>query len=247
MWYNYYSRRLCFSKTALALFSQKRYLTFRKFSQLFREFWFPSPYSPPYNHICQIGDPVLRYKAEAVNPQDIKTKEIKLLLKKMRDVMRKYKGIGIAAPQIGVPLRIFAIEFTEQMAHDYNPELFKIHQIAVVPFKVFINPELKIINYEKVQFAEGCESVRGFTAEVPRYREVLVEGLDPDGKPISWQVSGWPARIIQHEMDHLNGRLYTDIMVRSSFSCPCWEKVNKTGGRIYVPFKPKWSLRYSRI
>lgn len=105
--------------------------------------------------------------------------------------------------------------------------------------QVFINPKLTVVSYEKILFPEACESVRGFSADVARYREVLVTGLDAEGKPISWQTSGWPARIVQHEMDHLCGRLYTDIMVRSTFTCTCWEKVNRTGGRIYVPFSPK--------
>ncbi|KAJ9576113.1 hypothetical protein L9F63_007078 [Diploptera punctata] len=239
-WYNYCSGSQRIAVVSSAVSYQKRYLiTFRKFRQLYREFWFPSPSPPPYNHICQIGDPVLRHKAELVNPKDIKTKEVKMILKKMHNVMQKYKAVGIAAPQIGVPLRIFAIEYTQKMADDYDPELFRIREMAIVPFKVFINPELKVINYEKVQFPEACESVRGFAADVPRYREVLVKGLDADGKAVSWQVAGWPARIIQHEMDHLNGQLYTDIMIRSSFTCTCWQNVNRTSGRIYVPFAPK--------
>jgi peptide deformylase len=80
--------------------------------------------------------------------------------------------------------------------------------------------------------------VKGFSVGVARY-PVLGTGMVTEGKPISWQTSGWPARIFQHEMDHLRCRLYTDIMVRSSFTCTCWEKVNRTGGRIYVPFSPK--------
>jgi peptide deformylase len=67
----------------------------------------------------------------------------------------------------------------------------------------------------------------------------LFSGLNAEGRPVSWQASGWAARVVQHEMDHLSGRLYTDIMVSSTFTCTCWDKVNTTGGRIYVPFLPK--------
>jgi hypothetical protein len=70
----------------------------------------------------------------------------------------------------------------------------------------------------------------------------LFSGLNAEGRPVSWQASGWAARIVQHEMDHLSGHLYTDIMVNSTFTCTCWDKVNRTGGRIYVPFLPKWQL-----
>ncbi|XP_069700187.1 peptide deformylase, mitochondrial-like [Periplaneta americana] len=218
---------------------QRHLATFRKFRQFYKEFWFPSPAPPPYNHICQIGDPVLRHNADRLNPDDIKSKEIIRILKIMRDVMHRYGSVGLAAPQIGVPLRIFAIEITEKILQTFTPDICRSREITVVPYKVFINPELKIVNYEKVQFPEACESVRGFSADVARYKEVLVTGLNDEGEPVSWQVSGWPARIVQHEMDHLSGRLYTDIMVRSSFTCTCWEQVNRTGGRIYVPFVPK--------
>ncbi|XP_023727284.1 peptide deformylase, mitochondrial isoform X1 [Cryptotermes secundus] len=230
------------SKSALVytlIFIKRHLITFRKFRQLYTEFWFPSPSRPPYNHICQIGDPVLRYKAEELNAEDIKKNEIQGLLKKMRSVMHSYGSFGLAAPQVGVPLSIFIVEFSEKIYEEFSPEIRKSREMAIIPFKVFINPELKITNYEKVCFPEACESVRGFSADVPRYREVLVTGLSAEGKPVSWQVSGWAARIVQHEMDHLSGRLYTDIMVRSTFTCTCWDKVNRTGGRIYVPFSPK--------
>lgn len=218
----------------------KRHLiTLRKFRELYREFWYPPLSPPPYSHICQIGDPILRYNAEEINPEDIKKSEIKRVLKKMHDVMHSYESVGLAAPQIGVPLRIFMIEFSEKMSEKFSPDIRKSREMAIIPLKVFINPKLTVVSYEKILFPEACESVRGFSADVARYREVLVTGLDAEGKPISWQTSGWPARIVQHEMDHLCGRLYTDIMVRSTFTCTCWEKVNRTGGRIYVPFSPK--------
>ncbi|XP_023727285.1 peptide deformylase, mitochondrial isoform X2 [Cryptotermes secundus] len=214
------------SKSALVytlIFIKRHLITFRKFRQLYTEFWFPSPSRPPYNHICQIGDPVLRYKAEELNAEDIKKNEIQGVRKR------------ISALTVSFGYR----DVTEKIYEEFSPEIRKSREMAIIPFKVFINPELKITNYEKVCFPEACESVRGFSADVPRYREVLVTGLSAEGKPVSWQVSGWAARIVQHEMDHLSGRLYTDIMVRSTFTCTCWDKVNRTGGRIYVPFSPK--------
>nr|CAD7417435.1 unnamed protein product [Timema poppensis] len=130
--------------------------------------------------------------------------------------------------------------------------------------QVFINPEMKVLNYEKLVFPEGCESVRGFAADVPRYKEVTVPnneiaakatldhdydaclvpvsnqlGLNERGEAVSLQVAGWPARIVQHEMDHLIGRLYTDSMMRSSLACTAWHQVNASGGKLHIPYTPK--------
>ena len=88
----------------------------------------------------------------------------------------------------------------------------------VVPVRVFINPTLKPIGSEKKTFFEGCLSVDGYTALVERWAEVEVSGLDEHGKPHTMRVRGWPARILQHEMDHLDGTLYVDRMVSRSFS-----------------------------
>lgn len=79
-------------------------------------------------------------------------------------------------------------------------------------------------------------SVRGFSAEVERYEAVKLSGLDREGEPLSLELSGWNARIAQHEMDHLDGKLYTDHMDRSTFTCTCWETVNTKSGRVEIPF-----------
>jgi len=86
-----------------------------------------------------------------------------------------------------------------------------------VPLRVLINPTLTPIGEEKVTFFEGCLSVSGYAALVERFREVEVSGLDERGQPQTWRVRGWPARILQHEVDHLNGTLYIDRMVSRSF------------------------------
>ncbi|PSN32717.1 hypothetical protein C0J52_24712 [Blattella germanica] len=176
MWHNSVHASCLLSVVVPHFHIKRNLITFRKFKQLYRQFWFPSPASPPYKHICQIGDPVLRRKAELVNVEDIKKKDIQMVLKKMHEVMQLYGSVGISAPQIGVPLRIFAVQFTKKMTNEYSPDILKVRQMSVVPFKVFINPEMKVIDYEKVHFPEACESVRGFSADVPRYREVLVNG-----------------------------------------------------------------------
>ena len=79
-------------------------------------------------------------------------------------------------------------------------------------------------------------SVRGFSAEVERYDAVTLTGFTKEGKSQELKLNGWNARIAQHEMDHLNGKLYTDHMDRSTFTCTCWDTVNNKGGRVEIPF-----------
>lgn len=98
---------------------------------------------------------------------------------------------------------------------------------------------MRITNYHKTSFVESCESVRGYLAEVPRNEEVTVKGYDTAGRLQEFKLKGWNARIIQHEIDHLNGIIYTDIMNRKTFSCSCWQAVNSREGRVYINFAPK--------
>jgi peptide deformylase len=86
-----------------------------------------------------------------------------------------------------------------------------------VPLRVLINPTLRPIGDERVTFFEGCLSVAGFAALVERWREFEVSGLDERGQRVTWRARGWPARILQHEVDHLDGTLYVDRMLTRSF------------------------------
>lgn len=105
--------------------------------------------------------------------------------------------------------------------------------------QVFINPTLKVTNYNKKTFVEGCASVCGYTAEVARYCEVLLSGYNENGEAIEVKLKGWNARIAQHEMDHINGTVFTDIMDRKTFNCSTWQAVNAYGGKLHIPFYPK--------
>lgn len=105
--------------------------------------------------------------------------------------------------------------------------------------QVMINPELTVTDYNKKVFVEACPSVRGYSAEVARYSGVTLTGLNRAGKQHQLKLTGWNARIAQHEMDHLNGIVYTDIMNRQSFSCSCWHMVNVKEGQLSIPFGPK--------
>lgn len=103
--------------------------------------------------------------------------------------------------------------------------------------QVLINPKLTVTNYTKVNFVESCESVRGYSAEVARFDEISICGSDTDGRLQELKLRGWNARIAQHEMDHLNGIIYTDIMNQRTFGCSCWQAVNALEGRVYIDFR----------
>ncbi|CAD6995548.1 unnamed protein product [Ceratitis capitata] len=105
--------------------------------------------------------------------------------------------------------------------------------------KVLLNPSMSVTNYQKHKHPEGCMSVRGYSAEVERYDSVSLKGTNLDGIEVNLELSGWNARIAQHEMDHLDGKLYIDIMDRSTFMCTCWEAVNSKSGRVEIPFYKK--------
>jgi peptide deformylase len=168
--------------------------------------------------IVQVGADVLRARAAEVPPADIATKEMQRLVATMIDVMRDAPGVGLAAPQIGVSLRLFVMEDKpDYMSRVAAAELEKRGRVPV-PLKVFFNPVLRLLGDRTATFLEGCLSVDGFVAQVERSVEVEIEGLDEHGAPHAWRVSGWPARILQHETDHLEGTLYIDRMQTRSFA-----------------------------
>lgn len=172
---------------------------------------------PAENPIVQTGAPVLRHRAEDVPVERIATSEFQALVARMIDTMRQAPGVGLAAPQIGVPWRVLVMEDREALMASLTADEKLERERVPVPVRVFINPTLTFIGEEKVTFFEGCLSVAGFAGLVTRAREVEVKGLDEKGVEQTWRVKGWPARILQHEVDHLNGTLYIDRMITRSF------------------------------
>ncbi|MBS2033129.1 MAG: peptide deformylase [Deltaproteobacteria bacterium] len=169
-------------------------------------------------HIVQAGTPVLRARANEVPPEKIATPEFQGLVAKMIATMRHAPGVGLAAPQVGVPWRVIVLEDRAEYQAKLTPQ--ELHERDRAPFtpRVFVNPVLQPIGSEKATFFEGCLSVNGYVGLVERALEVEVSGLDEHGAPVTWRVRGWPARILQHEVDHLNGTLYVDRMSTRSFS-----------------------------
>jgi peptide deformylase len=127
----------------------------------------------------------------------------------MKATMRAAPGVGLAAPQIGKPLQLAVIE---DMDHSHlNAEQLAVRDRHEVPFHVIINPRLYIEeSTDTAEFFEGCLSVPEFVGIVPRAKSVRVECLNERGEPVVIQAKGWYARILQHEIDHLNGTLYID-------------------------------------
>jgi peptide deformylase len=168
--------------------------------------------------IVQAGDPVLRQAARALPETDIASAEIQDLIGHMRETMHDAPGVGLAAPQVGVSLQIAVIEDKEEYLKDIAPEQLAERERNSVPFHVIINPKIMVDASATVDFFEGCLSLMGFTALVPRALRVRVECLDERGMLKSIEASGWYARILQHEIDHLRGNLYIDRMRSRTFS-----------------------------
>jgi peptide deformylase len=163
--------------------------------------------------ILQTGEPVLRETARLLRPNEICSREIRELIEQMKETMYAAPGVGLAAPQIGRSIQLAVIEDREQYMRDWTTEQLAERERKPVPFHVIINPKLFMSGDEQVEFFEGCLSVQGMMALVPRSRRVQVECLDENAKPKVMEATGWYARILQHEIHHLLGTLYLDHMV----------------------------------
>jgi peptide deformylase len=173
----------------------------------------PPPDEPALPRILQIGEPTLRSRARELAPEEIRSDEVQRLIRRMRDTMRDAPGVGLAAPQIGEPLQLAVIEDREEYLRDAHSVWLTEREREAVPFYTIVNPKLAVTLAEPREFFEGCLSVAGLTALVPRARAVRVECLDEQGRPRVIEARGWHARILQHEIDHLRGVLYVDRMV----------------------------------
>ena len=175
--------------------------------------------SPPVRlKILQTGEPVLRQAARVLTVEEIAHPAIQELIAHMRDTMRDAPGVGLAAPQIGLSIQLAVVEDRAEYLSGIAPEILAERARQPVPFMVLINPEIVEYSDDTAEFFEGCLSVAGFSALVKRSRRVAVEYLDERGQPQRVEASGWFARILQHEIDHLRGSLYIDRMEARSFT-----------------------------
>src|SRR5262245_22301690 len=167
--------------------------------------------------LVQAAEPVLRQTARELTPSEITSESIWHLIQLMHQTLRDAPGVGLAAPQIGESIQLAIIEDLPDFSNNLTAQQISDRERNAVPFHVIINPVLTPVGEAKVDFFEGCLSVNGFTALVPRYRKVRVECLDENAKARTIEASGWYARILQHEIDHLNGTLYVDRMYPRTF------------------------------
>jgi peptide deformylase len=156
--------------------------------------------------VARMGHPVLRTKAQSIPVAEIGTPRIQRLIDDMFETMREYAGIGLAAPQVHEPLRLFvaglrSAEPGGQMDDDSD-----------MPFVTIINPQLTLVGDPSASDWEGCLSIPEIRGLVPRAPEVRVHAYDRTGKRISITARGLPARVVQHETDHLDGVLFFDRM-----------------------------------
>jgi peptide deformylase len=162
--------------------------------------------------IVQTGEPVLRQRARDLTRDEITSEKIRRLIQLMHDSLRDAPGVGLAAPQIGEPIQLAIVEDRPEYLRNLAANQIAERERQPVPFHVIINPKLTAVGERTVEFFEGCLSLTGLTALVPRSHSVRVECLDENAEPRTINASGWYARILQHEIDHLNGGLYVDRM-----------------------------------
>jgi peptide deformylase len=153
--------------------------------------------------VARMGHPVLRAPSERVLEEDIRKDATQRLIEDMIETCREYDGAGLAAPQVHVPLRVVLME-----VHD-NPRYPDAEELALT---IVINPEIEHLDATHQMVWEGCLSVPDLRGLVPRSRRVRLRGLDRTGAPLDITLEGFPAAVVQHECDHLDGRLFIDRM-----------------------------------
>jgi peptide deformylase len=152
--------------------------------------------------VARLGHPIVRGHAKPLEPAAIRSRGFQRLIDDMVETMHEYEGVGLAAPQVHVGLRLAVLEVPES---DERAS-------AAVPLTVLINPKLTPLGKERALGFEGCLSIPDLRGAVPRLTRLRLEALDRQGKPFSLEAEGFHARVIQHECDHLDGRVYLDRM-----------------------------------
>jgi peptide deformylase len=151
--------------------------------------------------IVQIGHPVLRERAREVGAEELASVEVQQLIDDLVETMRAAGGAGLAAPQVGVPLRLFVVEVRENRRYPYKPP---------IPLHVLVNPIVTPRTERTFPSYEGCLSIPNLRGLLPRFAEVDVDHLDRDGRPQRLTARGLSAGTFQHEHDHLDGILIVD-------------------------------------
>lgn len=163
--------------------------------------------------IVEAGDPILRSVTRPFDGQ-VDDAELAQLAEVMRATMLAAPGVGLAGPQVGIGLSMFVAEDPGSL----DPEVAEVRQRPPMAFRTVLNAEYTPATSENVAFYEGCLSIPGYQAVVARPREIELQGHSLDGIPIAEVVSGWSARIVAHETDHLDGVMFLDKAEMRSLS-----------------------------
>ncbi len=153
--------------------------------------------------VARLGHPVLRNVAKDLASKEISTRETQRLIDNMIETMKEYDGVGLAAVQVHVPMQIAVLEVANNPRYPQKPQ---------VPLSVLINPKIEPLSEEMEEDWEGCLSIIEMRGKVPRYKEIKVVGRNREGKEVDFVASGFHARVIQHEWDHLQGKVFLDRM-----------------------------------
>jgi peptide deformylase len=167
--------------------------------------------------VTTLGDPVLREKATRIDPGELDSQPIQSLIDDLIETMRHYRGAGLAAPQVMAPVRVVAIEVNANPRYPYKPD---------IPLTVLVNPEIEALDDELFDNYEGCLSVPGLRGVTQRLVQIGVRALDRHGRLVEREVRGLSAVTYQHEVDHLDGRLFVDL-VTDTTSLATWEQFER--------------------
>ena len=150
--------------------------------------------------VARMGHPVLRSRARALDPSEVRAAVMQKFIDDMMDTMLEYEGIGLAAPQVHEGVRLFVAGIDDGEG-----------KLRVIPF---VNPVITPLSEARVEDWEGCLSIPDIRGRVPRFKHVRIEALDRKGKPFQLELEDFPARVVQHETDHLDGVLFFDRMAK---------------------------------
>jgi peptide deformylase len=174
--------------------------------------------------IARMGHPILRQRARDLTQEEIRSDRIKTLISDMIETMKEYDGVGLAAPQVHEPLQLAVIGF------DSDSRRYSVDE--GLPLTVFINPKVTPLTQELQTFWEGCLSVPGIRGEVSRPKAVRVDYIDTDFRTQFIEAEGFLATVLQHELDHLAGRLYLD-------------RIDLTQGQNKIAFQEEYEKYFS--
>ena len=153
--------------------------------------------------VTRLGHPVLRRITQSLSAEQLRSAETQKLIDDMIETMKEYDGVGLAADQVHEPKQIAVLEVADNPRYPDKPR---------VPLTVLVNPRITPLTEEFAEDWEGCLSIPDLRGKVPRYQTIRVQALDRNGKELDFIASDFHARVIQHEWDHLNGKVYLDRM-----------------------------------